>query len=155
MADKIEIKNAATDDVLNITYHLRAADIEEIIIKGSTAKDALLNAYKNSYECKVLLLKNKRIGIYGISPKGIIWFLGTDDIEKHPFFFVRTGKKVINKWLKKHKILWNIVDSRNITHIKWLKLIGAKINYTKKIIINGVRFHPFSIVRKRENNVFV
>lgn len=155
MADKIEIKNAAMDDVLNITYHLRAADIKEITIKGNTPKEALLRAYENSYECKILLLKNKRIGIYGISSKGIIWFLGTDEIEKHPFFFVRTGKKVIDKWLKKHKTLWNIVDSRNITHIKWLKLMGAKINCTKKFIINEVQFYTFSIVRKREKDVFV
>ena len=150
VTNKIKQVKAVKGDVFKLAHHLRTDDINEIEAKGKTPLQALEQAFVSSYECMKLVKNNQIIGMYGISKHGIIWFLGTDEMENNPFYFVREGKKVINKWLKTHKTLWNIVDSRNRTHIKWLEVIGAKFNKHRYLIINGVRFYPFSITRERE-----
>lgn len=145
------MKKATLNEVLEIAPYLREADRQEILIKNTTIEKAIKTAYENSYDCRCLKLNKKVIGIFGISQQGIIWFLGADEMNKHSFYFVREGKRVTQEWLKEHKTLFNIVDSRNITHIKWLKIIGAEVNQDDYFLINDVKFYFFKLTRRKSD----
>lgn len=142
---------ATLNKVLKIAPYLREADKQEILIKKTTIKEALKKGYRNSYDCRCLVLHSKIIGVFGVTEQGVIWFLGADEMNEHSFYFVRKGKEVINEWLKTHSLLFNVVDSRNTTHIKWLKVIGAEVNQDSYFLINGVKFYFFTITRKNKN----
>ena len=62
-------------------------------------------------------------GICGIND-GEIWMLCTPAIHKYPLTFAREAKRFIDS--RPEKLLYNVVDKRNVVHIKLLKFLGFK-----------------------------
>ena len=62
--------------------------------------------------------------IGGAEPNGRIWLLCTDTVKKYPLTFIRDIKKFVDD--RPEKLLWNVVDKRNTTHIKLLRFLGFK-----------------------------
>lgn len=152
MENKIIITTSVLEDVKELTPNLRQADINEVTALGSEPYKSLLKGFIFSDKCFSAKLQNKTIGMFGVSsynmPKGfgVIWFLGSDECTKHPVTFVKQGIKYINKYLLKYDILLNIVDSRNTSHIKWLKAIGMTV--TNPTNINNIKFYQFYKVKE-------
>ena len=63
-------------------------------------------------------------GCAGVNPQGAIWMLCTPAIHKYPITFAREAKRYVEG--RSEKLLWNIVDKRNTTHLKLLKFLGFK-----------------------------
>ena len=63
-------------------------------------------------------------GVAGVGDDGLIWMLCTPLIHKYPVSFAREAKRYIES--RTEKLLWNIVDKRNTTHLKLLKFLGFK-----------------------------
>ena len=63
-------------------------------------------------------------GIAGVHGEGQIWMLCTPAILKYPVTFAREAKRYVDS--RQEKLLWNIVDKRNIVHIKLLRFLGFK-----------------------------
>jgi len=63
-------------------------------------------------------------GMGGIEEDGTIWMLCTPVIDDYPISFARFTRKFINS--REDKILHNVVDKRNKTHIRLLKFLGFK-----------------------------
>ena len=63
-------------------------------------------------------------GIAGVHDKGQIWMLCTPAILKYPVTFAREAKRYVDS--RQEKLLWNIVDKRNIVHLKLLRFLGFK-----------------------------
>ena len=148
--EKIVITQAILEDVFELQT-LRQDDINELKALGLTPQQSLLRGYIFSDECYAVKWKNKTIGLFGVSsfsfPKGFgsIWFLGNDEVTKHPITFVKEGIRYINKWLQKYDILINAVDRRNISHIDWIQRVG--MNISNPIMINGYEFLQFYKVK--------
>lgn len=53
-----------------------------------------------------------------------VWMLSTDELEKYKKQFVRESKSWINDVNSKYRVLFNIVDARNIKHVQWLRAMG-------------------------------
>ena len=129
MKDFIIVPSQA-EDVLELKDNLRAEDIAECEAGGLTPFNALLDSYVFSDECYSCKKDNKTIAMFGVSswkqPEGIgvIWFLGSDETEKHPVSMVRDSREFIDNWFNKYELLWNTVDIRNTRHIAWLKHLG-------------------------------
>ena len=66
----------------------------------------------------------KTAGMAGVYPEGKIWMLCTPQILKYPHHFAREAKRFVES--RQEPLLWNIVDKRNIVHIKLLKFLGFK-----------------------------
>ena len=66
----------------------------------------------------------KIAAIGGIQSGGRIWMLCTPIVEEYPIAFARDCKRMIES--REEKILWNIVDKRNVVHLKLLKFLGFK-----------------------------
>ena len=66
----------------------------------------------------------KTAGMAGVGPKGEIWMLCTPAIHDYPITFAREAKRFIES--RTEPLLWNVVDERNIVHLKLLKFLGFK-----------------------------
>ena len=62
-------------------------------------------------------------GVAGIID-GQIWMLCTPAIHKYPLTFAREAKRFIDS--RPEKLLYNVVDKRNVVHLKLLKFLGFK-----------------------------
>ena len=63
-------------------------------------------------------------GVAGVHKNGQIWMLCTPAILKYPVTFAREAKRYVDS--RQEKLLWNIVDKRNIVHLKLLRFLGFK-----------------------------
>ena len=66
----------------------------------------------------------KTAGMAGVGPGGEIWMLCTPAIYEYPITFAREAKRFVES--RTEPLLWNIVDKRNIVHLKLLKFLGFK-----------------------------
>ena len=66
----------------------------------------------------------KTAGVAGVDPGGQIWMVCTPAIEEYPITFAREAKRWVES--RPEPLLWNIVDKRNIVHLKLLKFLGFK-----------------------------
>ena len=85
------------------------------------------------------------VGMYGVVPAdnktGIIWMLGSDNLKKIKRPFLKESKTEVNEINALFPHLWNIIDSRNELHIKWIRWCGFKIIGER--MINNVKFYEF------------
>jgi hypothetical protein len=87
-------------------------DIMSIAIGALSSKD--------SYYYKAPNGKSAAIG--GVEEGGKIWMLCTDLIKEFPRQYARDCVRFMNS--RPEKLLWNIVDKRNGTHLKLLRFLG-------------------------------
>tara|TARA_R100000353_G_scaffold85319_3_gene63636 strand:+ start:4101 stop:4583 length:483 start_codon:yes stop_codon:yes gene_type:complete len=80
-------------------------------------------------------------GIAGVHGEGQIWMLCTPAILKYPVTFAREAKRYVDS--RQEKLLWNIVDKRNIVHLKLLKFLGFKFLRELKHGPNQLTFIEF------------
>ena len=66
----------------------------------------------------------KTAGVAGVDPGGQIWMVCTPAIEEFPLTFAREAKRFVEA--RTEPLLWNVVDKRNIIHLKLLKFLGFK-----------------------------
>ena len=86
-------------------------------------------------------------GCAGVNKQGAIWMLCTPAIHKYPITFAREAKRYVEG--RSEKLLWNIVDKRNTTHLKLLKFLGFKFLREFPHGPNNLTFIEFCRVRTR------
>jgi len=136
------IRVARYDDAAVIAPLLREADKREIAANSGLAPEvALKESYATSSEIRLACHSDGTpIAIFGIGPNplqetmGIPWMVGTDELAKHSLPLVRDARKWVERQLSTYPILSNFVDSRNTTHLRWLRHIGFHIDETPKYI---------------------
>lgn len=60
----------------------------------------------------------------------------------------KASQEVFQWMLKKFPVLMNMVDSRNLIHIKWLEKMGCRVQRDKQVELQGVPFYTFTLTRK-------
>tara|TARA_R100000458_G_C8260125_1_gene235714 strand:+ start:792 stop:1229 length:438 start_codon:yes stop_codon:yes gene_type:complete len=109
---------------IEVASNLRKDDYREVV-EGHGQRPEDLPPIMIQHESYYYKAPNGKIaavgGIYG---DGKIWMLCTPDVEKYPYTFAKTCKQMINN--RTEKILWNIADKRNTTHLKLLQFLGFK-----------------------------
>ena len=108
-----------------VAMNLRPDDLREVEEgHGLDPLEHLIWSAQN-VSCVYFKVPNgKTAGMAGVDPDGQIWMLTTPAIEKYPHTFAREAKRFVES--RKEKLLWNIVDKRNIVHLKLLKFLGFK-----------------------------
>lgn len=148
MDNKVIIVPSVAGDILELKDNLRTEDIAECQACGHTPIEALMMGYVWS-ECYSAKVNGKTEAMFGVSsfnqPEGFgaVWYLGSDESFKHPIALVKGGRKYVEEWLQKFKVLYNRVDARNLRHIEWLKCVGFK--FTDSTFINGYEFLNFYV----------
>ena len=83
----------------------------------------------------------KTAGMAGVDPGGQIWMLCTPAIHDYPITFAREAKRYVER--QQDKLLWNIVDKRNVVHLKLLKFLGFRFLRELKHGPNQLTFIEF------------
>ena len=86
-------------------------------------------------------------GAAGVHGDGQIWMLCTEAIHQCKHTFVKEAKRFVDQ--REEKLLWNIVDSRNDTHLKLLRFLGFKFLRKFPYGPNNIPFIEFCRVQSR------
>ena len=120
------IHPATVDAAKEVASNLRPEDRREVEEgHGLDPMERLVWAAQN-LSCVYFTVPNgKTAGMAGVEPDGTIWMLCTPAIHEYPITFAREAKRYVDS--RQEKILHNIVDERNIVHLKLLKFLGFRI----------------------------
>ena len=119
------IHPATEEAAIEVASNLLPEDRREVEEgHGLDPLDSLLYAV-HSHSCVWFEVPNgKTAGMAGVGPEGEIWMLCTPAIHEYPITFAREAKRFVES--RTEPLLWNIVDRRNIVHLKLLRFLGFK-----------------------------
>ena len=120
-----KLKLAQLSDVPEVALNLREDDKREVI-EGAGLNPVLSFAecIVSSYTIKFITADGRIAGLAGVNADGCIWMMCTKCNSEYPLTFVKTA----HYWLSTlpHKLLYNVADIRNTSHLKLLKHLGFK-----------------------------
>lgn len=118
-------------DAEHMAPRLRPADVDEVwAASGSSPMVALTRGLYYSVSPIVGVdAQDLPVCMGGVVPSGdplvgLIWMLGTTDIESHRLSFLRRSRPWVEQWNGEFPLLTNVVDERNQLHIRWLRWLG-------------------------------
>lgn len=145
--NKLIIREAKAEDVVEFQHDVCEAEREESRLCGSTPFKALLEGFVYSKECYTCLVGGKIIGMFGVcltpQNEAVIWCLNSDDVERVSIQWIKEGKKYLNYFYKTYGVLTNIIHPNNTRNFNWLKRMGAIFSLP---LSNG--FNQFFIVEE-------
>jgi hypothetical protein len=138
-------------DLHDVAARMRKCDQDEVLARGRTPLDSLLNGYLHGDGCWTWDINGRPEAIYGVvrtssSPNSAaIWLLGTDAIQANRRLFIQQSPSRIAQISAPYDVVWNFVDSRNSLHVRWLKHLGFTfIRETTDVSIDGTLFYEFA-----------
>ena len=140
------IHDATPEAALEVASNLRPDDRREVV-EGHGIDPMLIPLIIDEGFCVSFTVPNGRTaGLAGIQDGGIIWMLTTPAIHEFPITFAREAKRFVEG--RNESLLWNIVDARNLVHLKLLKFLGFK--FLREIFFgpNQLSFIEFARVRR-------
>jgi hypothetical protein len=134
------VRPATAQDAHRLAPKLRKADLQEInAASGSTPLAALLRGVVES--SKVFAITSPSdphdvFALFGVAPLtvvgaptfpiGSVWLLGSEDLNKVAYRFLRESSTWLDELARGYRLLCNVVDARNTTHIRWLRWLGFR-----------------------------
>jgi len=110
-ADKDEIQAAVGEDPVSVLKSSIRLSNPGYTVKDSKSKKPLACFGAAPYE----------IGV------GVVWFLSSETMfKKNRIQFIRSSKFWVEKLFEHYDVLFNVVDSRNKVHIRWLKWMNFR-----------------------------
>ena len=144
----ILIRDMRLEDIFYVSKNMRQADkIEVKLIGGLSPYASLLHSYNGSIKKWTVLEDGIPIACFGVGAKnlvigeGIVWFLGTDRVEKKARVFALMAMNYIHKMYRYCSVLYNITHSKNKKAITLLKYLG--FSFDPPIDVKGNMFIPF------------
>ena len=133
----IVVRRAVGPDVFALAPILRQDDLDEIRdMSGAPPLHALRDAYIESEKCFTVLYKGEVAAMMGVvrskhcdtNPAlGIVWLLGSEKIALFGFSFTKWARAWLKELARDFTLVGNLVSEQNISHVKFLRRIGAKI----------------------------
>lgn len=149
-----EFVPATLDHAKTVAAKARGADVDELWACAKyTPLGCLELGLEISPESWAWLWDGEPVCVFGVSAASVLvssgapWMVGTEEIDKHPFRFLRHGRDVIQHMLRQYEILENYVDARNRMAVKWLKWLGFTIHPPEPYGVFGMPFHKFTLKR--------
>lgn len=147
----LTVKPASLEEAIWLSSRLRPEDQREVeAATGNSPEAVLKEAFEIATECYTIRLNDeiRPVAIFGVSASytypmtAVPWLLATPDIMRGSIALLREAPKWLTAWAQTYGMLYNIVDSRNQFHLRWLVAAGCRLgNYA--VEINGHKFIPF------------
>jgi hypothetical protein len=142
------VRMSKVNDIYWIADKMRKADRDEIkAVSGDDPSNVLASGIEYSRVCITFEYAGAPIAMCGVVGEfggmGIIWMLGTDEINNAAKEFMRLSRQYLKRILCLYPLLTNYVDDRNIKAIAWLKKLGATIYDPEKYGIENMLFRRF------------
>jgi hypothetical protein len=155
---------AVEADASTFAENLREEDKAEIkAASGWLPVDGILYGVRHSKSVfSAWTPDHQPICIFGVSELennphvGVPWMLGTPLIQRYFVPFLRDGKSTLMPLITQgYDMLYNLADSRNTTHLRWLNWMGFKIDQDNPVYLNDpeVPFYMFTYQIKEQPNV--
>lgn len=151
---RIRFRETTFDDVETVARNMRAADVEEVVATGSTPRESLYKGLELSDHCVTVIGEHEEIlVVYGVAPgcvltgQGRPWLLGTDAALKYKREFLQLPRQIIPRMLTLYPRLENYVHVKNRVSVRWLKLLGFKMDEPVQIP-SGEMFMRFHMTRE-------
>lgn len=151
------IRAATFCDCVKVAERARQADIQEIAAaEGQGVLASLAYGLEHSDVCLALLSPHtgEPGAILGVSASpyshlGLIWLIGTPEIERASTTFLRQSRPVLSALYETtgYLGLYNHTHKPNTVHHKWLRWLGFV--FIRELTINNEPFYEF--VRLKDN----
>ena len=131
----VRVEPAKPEHIVLVLADVREADVIELMDGwGKTPEQAMKTGLMVSALAWMAWIDEKPFCMFGVgsisllSGYGIPWLVGTNQIDKHAKSFVRPCREYVLKMADLFPRMENHVDARNTKVIKWLKMIGFRMN---------------------------
>lgn len=129
---RLEVRPSVPDDVTYLAPRLRKADLESLMVCASpSAEVSLTRGLRHSDICLTALDDKGRPAVmFGTVPYpqdstvGNLWFLAVDDLDIDVERLTVTARHYVETFHGKYPILSSIMDSRDHTRKRMLRLCG-------------------------------
>lgn len=149
------VVRATMEHTMRVGEYMREDDRREIWASAkSLPHHTLMRSYILSDAPKTIMFNERPIAMFGVvnqnvmSGYGVPWLLGTEEIEKISFRFLRGSREHLAEMLSEYKRLENFVDVRNTVSIKWLRWLGFDMMEPAPYGPFGLPFHRFVMENK-------
>ena len=141
----VDYRPPTDGDITDLAANLRQQDVAELEALGFTD---MLHVVRHCVLLSEWCL-SARVGgdltcIFGVSPEGAPWMLGTDLVKAHRRNLAREAPRYIRKMLKGHPRLINRVHAANTVAVAWLRGVGFTLHPATPEP-NGEMFHTFEM----------
>ena len=124
LSDCKYIRDCTLEVAYEVASNLREEDLREVVEGwGQNPLVDIPLASQRGFCVSFVVPNGETAGVAGIID-GQIWMLCTPAIHKYPLTFAREAKRFIDS--RPEKLLYNVVDKRNVVHLKLLKFLGFK-----------------------------
>ncbi len=141
-----KIRSTKEKDLSHIISNMRESDTREIWASNHlTPKEAVMMSYNISDHCYTLLAEGVPIAIAGVATAndlkgGVVWMLGTPEVEKHTVGVVKSTRFLVRKHRKDYEYLFNWIHNDNKTTQRWLHRLGFTIHTPEVWGVDGELF---------------
>ena len=135
---------------VRVAGDMRESDAAEVWASHHhTPHSAVLASLKGSRNPLIGLADEKPVCIFGHCPTSLLssstspWLLGTDDLPLHSREFLKLSKLYVDELGKHFRLMFNYVDERNTTSVRWLKWLGFRVYPAEPFGAEQMPFHYF------------
>ncbi len=146
---EVRLVPAQFKHVGRIARLMRPIDVEECRAMGRSPKQALRAGLMTSTKAWTALVDGQPEAMFGVScvsvlgASGTPWFLGTEEVYRHPREMLMWGPGMIDRLSGSGAIrLQNYVSTRNAQAIRLLRKWGFIVS-DEALSFGGLEFHPF------------
>lgn len=113
----------------HVAFFMRDEDVEECKAGGKEPLAALYQGFEAGPTWTLWTPSDEPAAILGVHDTdsdgyGMIWLLGTHDIEEYPMTFLKHSKPVLDELFQGYNCLYNYSYYKNEVHHKWLRWLG-------------------------------
>lgn len=126
--------------------NIRDADLTEMLDLKQDPYPAIVTSITESVECYQYSKNNKLGCVFGVcnSANGyVIWMIATKVMDDNSKDLVKLGMDFIRHTVEKYKCLHNVISTKNIKAIRYIKRAGARLS--GPFIMNGTEVQIFTL----------
>lgn len=141
----VDYQRPTPADIEELTANLRRQDVAELHALGfSNLHHVVHYCVHESEWAWAARIDGTLVCIFGVSPEGAPWMLGTDLVKTHRRNLAREAPRYIRLMLKDHPRLINRVHAANTVAVAWLRRVGFTLHPATPEP-NGEMFHTFEM----------
>lgn len=131
-----------------LTLELANSAYDELLASSNVSPNVtLIHTALVANWVEVILEDDEIVGIFGLGKYlkiGLPWFVQGKKLTTKKLIIALHSKDVLKRMLEEVVILFNFVDSRNTTTIKWLKWLGFTVMNDTNFYLNSKEV-PFKL----------
>jgi hypothetical protein len=152
---QVEVVPATDELAAQLVASMRQADVAEVLAHGFDAPaTAVAESIRKSAHAFAMLINGEVAAVFGVGPVEppedgfpaccCIWALTSRTVDKHPRAFARASRPIVAALVDHCGTVWNYVDARYTTAVRWLEWLGFRVGAAVPFGPNGEPFHPFT-----------